>query len=73
MYRHLAHWPAYLALVWTMLAPLEIDRRLDRAIEGSIAKARPGSVPCWTIADIAAGDPASHSASGYASNRQVYR
>ena len=40
MYRHLAHWPAYLALAWTMLAPLEIDQRLDRAIEGAIAKAR---------------------------------
>jgi hypothetical protein len=40
MYRHLAHWPAYLALVWTMLAPLEIDQRLDRAIEAAIAKAR---------------------------------
>ncbi|HKM71787.1 MAG TPA: hypothetical protein VJX94_17305, partial [Stellaceae bacterium] len=40
MYRHLAHWPAYLALAWTMLAPLEIDQRLDRAIEAAIAKAR---------------------------------
>ena len=40
MYRHLAHWPAYLALAWTMLAPLEIDQRLDRAIEGAVAKAR---------------------------------
>jgi hypothetical protein len=40
MYRHLAQWPAYLAPVWTMLAPLEIDQRLDRAIEGAIAKAR---------------------------------
>jgi hypothetical protein len=40
MYRHLAHWPAYLALVWTMLAPLKLDRRLDRAIEDAIAQAR---------------------------------
>jgi hypothetical protein len=40
MYRHLAHWPAYLALVWTMLAPLEIDQRLDRAIEAAMAMAR---------------------------------
>jgi hypothetical protein len=40
MYRHLAHWPAYLALGWTMLAPLEIDQRLDRAIEAAIAMAR---------------------------------
>ncbi len=40
MYRHLAHWPAYLALVWTMLTPLEFDQRLDRAIEDAIAQAR---------------------------------
>jgi hypothetical protein len=40
MYRHLAHWPAYLALVWTMLAPLGFDQRLDRAIEDAIAQAR---------------------------------
>jgi hypothetical protein len=40
MYRHLAHWPAYLALVWTMLAPLGFDQRLDHAIEDAIAQAR---------------------------------
>jgi hypothetical protein len=40
MYRHLAHWPAYLALVWTALAPLDFDHRLDRAIEAAIAQAR---------------------------------
>ena len=40
MYRHLAHWPAYLALVWTVLAPLEFDQRLDRAIKDAIAQAR---------------------------------
>jgi len=40
MYRHLAHWPAYLALVWTMLAPLKLDQRLDSAIEDAIAQAR---------------------------------
>jgi hypothetical protein len=40
MYRHLAHWPAYLALVWTMLAPLNIDQRLDRAIDAAIAQVR---------------------------------
>ena len=40
MYRHLAHWPAYLALVWTALAPLDFDRRLDRAIADAIAQAR---------------------------------
>jgi hypothetical protein len=40
MYRHLAHWPAYLALVWTVLAPVKFDQRLDRAIEDAIAQAR---------------------------------
>ena len=40
MYRHLAHWPVYLALVWTALAPLDFDRRLDRAIADAIAQAR---------------------------------
>ena len=29
MYRHLAYWPAYLALVRRMLAPLQADGRLD--------------------------------------------
>ena len=29
MYRHLAYWPAYLALVRTMLAPLQADGRLE--------------------------------------------
>jgi hypothetical protein len=45
MYRHLAHWPAYLALVWTVLAPLKFDQRLDRAIEGAIAQARARARP----------------------------
>jgi hypothetical protein len=40
MYRHLAHWPAYLALVWTVLAPVKFDQRLDRAIEDAIAQVR---------------------------------
>ena len=29
MYRHLAYWPSYLALVRTMLAPLQADGKLD--------------------------------------------
>ena len=32
MYRHLAYWPAYLALAWTLIAPLDADGSLDRAI-----------------------------------------
>lgn len=33
MYRHLAHWPAYLSFAWLMLAPLEADGRLASSIE----------------------------------------
>jgi hypothetical protein len=40
MYRHLAHWPPYLALAWTMIAPLDADARLDDAILDALAKAR---------------------------------
>ncbi len=40
MYRHLAHWPPYLALAWTMMAPLDADSRLDDAISDTLAKAR---------------------------------
>ena len=32
LYRHLAHWPAFLALAWTVLAPLERDGTLNRLI-----------------------------------------
>lgn len=40
MYRHLAHWPAYLALAWMMLAPLAAGTRLDGLIAHAIAQAR---------------------------------
>jgi hypothetical protein len=40
MYRHLAHWPPYLALAWTIIAPLDADTRLDDAISNALAKAR---------------------------------
>jgi hypothetical protein len=40
MYRHLAHWPPYLALAWTMIAPLDADARLDDAILDVLVKAR---------------------------------
>jgi hypothetical protein len=39
MYRHLAHWPPYLALSWSTLAPLDADGRLGRAIEAATALA----------------------------------
>lgn len=33
MYRHLAHWPSYLAFAWRLLAPLDGDGRLADAID----------------------------------------
>jgi hypothetical protein len=32
MYRHLAHWPSYLAFAWVLLAPMDSDGRLADAI-----------------------------------------
>lgn len=39
MYRHLAHWPPYLALAWTLVAPAAADGRLAAAIAASRAEA----------------------------------
>jgi hypothetical protein len=33
MYRHLAHWPSYLAFAWLLLAPMDGDGRLSAAID----------------------------------------
>jgi hypothetical protein len=46
MYRHLAHWPAYLALAWTLLAPLNANGFLDRLITEAAKQAgeRSGSL-----------------------------
>ncbi|WP_374446663.1 hypothetical protein [Stella sp.] len=43
MYRHLAHWPAYLALSLVQLAPLAADGRLAAAIEAAGALGRDGA------------------------------
>jgi hypothetical protein len=40
MYRHLTYWPAYLALSWALIAPLDADGSLERAIADTLAKAR---------------------------------
>mgnify|MGYP001290636923 CR=1 FL=1 len=40
MYRHLAHWPPFLALAWTLIAPLHADGRLTAAIAGGLQHAR---------------------------------
>ncbi|WP_119417877.1 hypothetical protein [Desertibaculum subflavum] len=40
MYRHLAHWPGFLALIWALLAPLDAEGRLAPAIAANLATAR---------------------------------
>ncbi|MFZ2003803.1 MAG: hypothetical protein WAV02_01865 [Stellaceae bacterium] len=40
MYRHLAYWPIYLALAWTLIAPLDADGSLYHAIADARAKAQ---------------------------------
>ena len=40
MYRHLAYWPAYLAMVHTMLAPLQADGRLNALTRSARALGR---------------------------------
>jgi hypothetical protein len=40
MYRHLAYWPAYLALSWALIAPLDADGSLERAIADALARAQ---------------------------------
>jgi len=38
MYRHLSHWPAYLAQLHVLIKPLHDDGRLERMIETAIAE-----------------------------------
>jgi len=40
MYRHLAYWPAYLALGWALIAPLDADGSLERAVADALVKAQ---------------------------------
>ncbi len=40
MYRHLAHWPPYLGLVWAVLAPLHQSGTLHAAIAVTAARAK---------------------------------
>ena len=39
-YRNLAHWPAYLGLAWTLLAPSDAEGRLSASIADTLAAAR---------------------------------
>ena len=40
MYRHLAYWPGYLAIIWAQLSSLAEDGRLGAAISGARAAGR---------------------------------
>ncbi len=48
MYRHLAYWPAYLTLAWTLIAPLDADGSLDRLIANAAKKAQERSAHLMT-------------------------
>ncbi|MCC6717856.1 MAG: hypothetical protein IT555_08230 [Acetobacteraceae bacterium] len=60
MYRNLAHWPAFLAVAWGILAPLQADGQLVRAIAGGLelAQARAAALPRVADAPSLASDQA---------------
>ncbi len=58
MWRNLAHWPAFLALSWPVLAPLDADGRLERAIAGGLALARSRAAVLPRVAKVPPLDPA---------------
>lgn len=39
LYRYLANWPAFLALTWSLIAPMEADGRLRTAIDQTLTEA----------------------------------
>ena len=56
MYRHLAHWPGFLALVWERLSPLTADGQVDGVIAANLAKGR--TIAARLAAQVPAPDPA---------------
>jgi hypothetical protein len=58
MWRNLAHWPGFLALCWPVLAPLDADRHLERAIAGGLGLARARAAALPRVADVPPLDPA---------------
>ena len=57
MYRHLAYWPVYLALAWTLIAPLDADGSLDRSIVDAKKKARMRAERIAARLDVPSGSP----------------
>ena len=52
MYRHLSHWPAYLALVRTLLAPLQANGELQSLVN---AARRMAALHGWALAPLLSG------------------
>ena len=50
MYRHLAYWPGYLALIWTLLEPLAADGRMQASIDE--ARAQAGAQACKVASEL---------------------
>lgn len=58
MWRNLAHWPPFLALAWPVLAPLDADGRLERAVAGGLTLARSRAAALPRVAEVPPLDPA---------------
>jgi len=58
MWRNLAHWPGFLALAWPVLAPLDADRHLARAVAGGLALAGERAAALPRVAEVPPLDPA---------------
>ena len=54
MYRHLSYWPGYLALIWSLLAPLAADGRLQSTVQEVEELA---ATHCANLAGSLAGGP----------------
>ena len=50
MYRHLAHWPGFLAMLWALFAPMAASGRLELAIDGAFDAGRQRAA--WMLAGI---------------------
>ena len=56
MYRHLAYWPGYLALVWALLAPLAADGRLQATLGQTRKLGRSYAAAAASGVDMSAAD-----------------
>lgn len=56
MYRHLAYWPGYLALIWALLAPLAADGRLQATLSQTRKLGRSYATAAASGVDMSAAD-----------------